>query len=406
MNRSMVFHILGKVMVAEGLLMLPAVFVGLIYGEYSALSFLPTVFLLPAVGFAASRKHPADTGIYAGDGFVIVAASWLLMSLFGAVPFSLADLIGGTSFFPTFADSFFEIASGFSTTGASVLSSPESLPHCLLFWRSFSHWIGGMGVLVFLLAVVPLSEDRSLHIMRAEVPGPIVGKLLPRMKDTAFILYSVYAGLTLLLIVLLWAGGMPLFDSVCHAFGTAGTGGFSVKDAGIAFYDSVYTDVVISVFMLLFGVNFNLFYFILIGKAKAVFANEELKWYLGIIAFSTLTIALHILPLYDGFFPSLRYSFFQVTSIITTTGYATADFARLFPQYARHLLVLLMAVGACAGSTGGGLKIGRVLILLKSAFAELKHQLHPRSIPTDRLEGKVIDAATIHSTAVYFVMYS
>ena len=401
MNKKMIAYILGKIMLFDSLLMIPSVIVGFIYGEKPIEWFLIPIFVLAALGILLGRKKPVNTAIYARDGFFIVAAAWIITALAGAVPFYLCG------YFDSVWDCIFEITSGFTTTGASVLPDPGSLPKCILFWRSFSHWIGGMGVLVFVLAIIPLSEERSLHLMRAEVPGPVVGKLLPRMNDTAKVLYLVYTALTAVLIVLLLLGGMPLFDSVCHAFGTAGTGGFSVKTEGIAFYNSAYIDVVLSVFMLLFGINFNLFYLILIGKAREAVKNEELRWYLIIVGASTLAISanIYLTGNASGIWLSLRQAFFQVSSIITTTGFATADFA-LWPQFSQTLLVLLMIIGACAGSTGGGLKVSRIAILIKTFSQEIKHLLHPRSVTVVRFEKKPIDDVIIRGTLIYFGMYA
>ncbi|MDO4572275.1 MAG: TrkH family potassium uptake protein [Clostridia bacterium] len=399
MNRRMIAYVLGRILVAEAALMLPAMIVGLIYREDALRYFLFPVLLLLAVGVLLGRKRPEDSMIFARDGFFIVAASWILLSLVGALPLWLS---GG---FQSVWDCLFEIVSGFTTTGATVLAEVEHLPKCILFWRSFTHWIGGMGVLVFVLAIAPLADNRSLHLMRAEVPGPVVGKLVPRMRDTAKILYGVYSALTLVLIGLLLLGGMPLFDAVCHAFGAAGTGGFSVKTAGIAFYDSAYIEIVLGIFMLLFGVNFNLYYLILIGRAKEALRSEELRWYAAIVALSTAAIALNLLSLYEGAAVSLRHAFFQVSSIITTTGYATVDFAAHWPQFAQHALLLLMVVGACAGSTGGGLKVSRLILLLKSFAQELRRLLHPRSVGVVRLDRSPVDAGTLSGTRIYFVTY-
>ena len=260
-------------------------------------------------------------------------------------------------------------------------------------------------MLVFILAVVPLSDDRSLHLMRAEVPGPVVGKLVPRMRNTAMILYGVYTAMTVLLTALLLGGGMPVFEAVCHAFGAAGTGGFSVKNAGIMGYHNAYFDIVLSVFMLLFGINFNLYYLILIKRAKEAFRSEELRWYGIIVAFSTLTIAANVMSVYGNIGESLRYAFFQVSSIITTTGYATADFANRWPSYSQCLLVLLMIIGACAGSTGGGLKISRIILIMKFIFQKIRRLLHPRAVTVVRLDGKVVDEETLYDTSVYFMIY-
>ncbi len=399
MNRRMVVFLLSRILFFEALLMLPSFAVGLIYGETgtAALSFLPVIGVLALLGLLGLKK-PKNTAIYAREGFVTVAAAWVLMSLFGAVPLWLS---GG---FETFWDCIFEIVSGFTTTGASILPSVEQLPHCILFWRSFSHWVGGMGVLVFVLAVMPMSGERSMHLMRAEVPGPVVGKLVPRMRDTAKILYAVYAALTLILIALLWAGGMPLFESICHAFGAAGTGGFSVKNVGIAAYDSTYIHVVLSVFMMLFGVNFSLYHLILIGKWRNAVKSEELRTYLGIIAVAVVLITVNTFTRELGVGLSLRNAFFQVSSIITTTGYATADF-NAWPAFSKMILVLLMFFGACAGSTGGALKISRIVILVKSARQEIKKLLHPRAVTLVRMEGKPIGSDLLRSTLAFFLLY-
>ena len=397
MNRRMVVFLLGRILFAEAILMLPSVLVGIIYREAITWCFLPAIGVLLLLGLFGLKK-PKNTTIYAREGFFVVAASWVLMSLFGAVPFWLS---GG---FNTFWDCLFEIVSGFTTTGASILETVEQLPHCVLFWRSFSHWIGGMGVLVFVLAVMPMSEERSMHLMRAEVPGPVVGKLVPRMRDTAKILYAVYTALTLLLIVLLWAGGMPLFESVCHAFGAAGTGGFSVKDVGIAAYPSTYIHVVLSVFMLLFGINFSLYHLILIGRWKNAVRSEELRTYLVIVAAAVILITVNTLSMAENFGLSLRDAFFQVSSIITTTGYATVNFDA-WPAFSKMILVLLMFFGACAGSTGGALKISRVVILFKSARQEVRKLLHPRAITVVRIEGKPIGTDLLRSTLAFFLLY-
>lgn len=404
MNKKMIAYLLGRVLLAEFFLMIPSVIVGAVYGEIEALSFgIPMAMLLLA-GLLFGFKKPSNTAIYARDGFFVVAAAWILMSLIGALPFYMSSFkfFGGVSQFSSIWDCIFEIISGFTTTGASVLSDPGALPKCLLFWRSFSHWVGGMGVLVFVLAIMPMSD--SMHLMKAEVPGPVVGKLVPKMRQTAKILYAVYTVMTLVLIVLLCIGKMPVFDSICHAFGTAGTGGFSVRTEGIAFYNSAYIDVVLSIFMLLFGINFNLFYLILIKKAKEALKSEELRWYLIIAALATVVIAANIFPKYHSLGSSLRYAFFQVSSIITTTGYATADFA-LWPALSQSVLVLLIMTGACAGSTAGGLKISRVILLFKSATQEIKRLLHPRAVTTVRLEGAPVENSLVRNTLGYFAIY-
>jgi trk system potassium uptake protein TrkH len=397
MNRRMVVFLLSRILLIEAVLMLPSVLVGLVYREAITWCFLPAIGALALLGLFGLRK-PKDTAIYAREGFLVVGAAWVLMSVFGAIPLWLSGE------FRTFWDALFEIVSGFTTTGASILSSVEQIPHCVLFWRSFSHWVGGMGVLVFVLAVMPMSEERSMHLMRAEVPGPTVGKLVPRMRDTAKILYGVYTALTLALIILLCAGGMPLFESVCHAFGAAGTGGFSVKNAGIAAYDSTYIHVVLAVFMLLFGTNFSLYHLILIRRWRNAVRSEELHAYLGIVAVAVALITVNTFTTAARFGLTLRDAFFQVSSIITTTGYATTDF-NAWPAFSKMILILLMFFGACAGSTGGALKISRIVILVKSARQEIKKLLHPRAVTVVRMEGKPIGSDLLRSTLAFFLLY-
>ena len=399
MNRRMIAYTVGRILIAEAALMLPSVLVGLIYREPDTWVFAPAIGLLVLAGVLLGRKKPENTVIYARDGYFIVAAVWILLSLFGAIPFRLCGKMG------RFWDCFFEIASGFSTTGASIVTDIDVLPKCIIFWRSFSHWIGGMGVLMFVLAIMPLSEERSLHLMRAEVPGPVVGKLVPRIRDTAKILYGVYAGLTAILAALLMLGKMPLFDALCYAFGTAGTGGFSISNAGIVGYNSAYIETVIAVFMLLFGVNFNLYYFILIGKAKDAFKSEELHVYLGVIAAAVVAISINVYHVYGSVWQTLRYTFFQVTSIISSSGFGTADFVRNWPGFSQTVIVALMFMGACAGSTGGGFKVSRVMILFKQAKKELHHLVHPRAVSVVRLEGKVVDKSVLKTVFGYLIIY-
>ena len=399
MNRKMIVYILSRVLLVEAALMAPSLVCGLIYREGEVLAFVPPIVLAAALGALMMRRKPTDTTIYAREGFCVVAAAWIMLSVIGALPLCLCGR--GLSAW----DCFFEIVSGFTSTGATILGNVEALPKCILFWRSFTHWIGGMGVLVFVLAIVPLEDNRSLHLMRAEVPGPVVGKLVPRMRETAKILYGVYSVMTVILVGLLLLGGMPLFDSLCHAFGAAGTGGFSVKNAGIMYYDSRYLEMVLAVFMLLFGVNFNLFYLIMLGRMRAALKDEELRWYFAIVAAAVLMIAVNTFRLYGTVGQSLRYAFFQVSSIITTTGYATADYANQWPQFSQHVLVLLMIIGACAGSTGGGLKVSRVMILLRSFSSEVRRLIHPRMVSVIRINGKAVADETIQGVRVYFAIY-
>lgn len=403
MNRKMVFHILGKILIVEAALMVPSVIVGLIYKEKATLAFLVPILALVLIGILLSVRKPKNKEIYARDGFFIVASAWVLMSLFGALPFYLSRGYYEGCQFNSYVDCFFEVVSGFTTTGASVLTEIDILPRCILFWRCFTHWIGGMGVLVFVMAILPLSEERSLYLMRAESPGPIVGKLVPKMKDTARVLYGIYIVMTFLCFILLLIGKMPVYDALCHSFGAAGTGGFNVKTAGVGFYDSAYIEMIIAVFILLFGINFNLYYLILLGNIKEALKSEELRWYLGIVGLSTLTISLNIMKTFKG--QSFRYAFFQVATIITTTGFSTTDFNTTFPELSKTVLVLLMLIGACAGSTGGGIKVSRLIILLKSFKKEIKKLMHPRSVTVIKLEGKPIDSSVSYNTIIYFMMY-
>ena len=397
MNRRMILYMPMQIMKLLALLMLLPALVGACYRERSALSFVWCAAGALLVAFIATKLlHPENKAIYAKEGFVIVALTWVLMSALGALPFVVSGEI------PRFTDAFFETVSGFTTTGASILRNVEGMSHAMQFWRSFTHWLGGMGILVFFMAVANLS-DRSIHIMRAEMPGPIVGKLAPRARDTAKILYLIYIGLTVLEIVLLCAGGMNLFESAVHTFGTAGTGGFGVKNDSIAGY-SPYLQWVITVFMLLFGVNFNIYFLLLARKFRAAAASTELWVYFGLFFAATGAIALNIRSMYSNVSDLIRDSAFQVSSIMTTTGYVTADFD-LWPGLSKAVLLTLMLVGACAGSTGGGLKVSRVLILGKAIRREIKKMLHPRSVTVVRLEGKPLDENVVSNTLTYFVIY-
>lgn len=398
MNRKMVFRTVGLMLEVESALMLLPLAVALLYHESCIEPILSAAMICFLAGFAlVTLCKPQDQLIYAREGFAIVAISWIAVSLAGALPFTFSGEI------PSYVDAVFETVSGFTTTGSSILTDVESMSRGLLFWRSFTHWVGGMGVLVFVMALMPNFSDRSIHIMRAEMPGPVVGKLLPRAKDTAAVLYKIYIGMTIAEIGLLLLGGMPLFDSIVHAFGTAGTGGFGIKADSIASY-SPYLQYVITIFMLLFGVNFNLYYLLLIRRFRAAGQCSEVWYYLGIVGTSIALITSNILPLCESFGEALRLSAFQVSSIITTTGYATADF-NLWPQLSKTILLMLMMVGACAGSTGGGLKVSRAVMLIKMAGRELKHLLHPRSVNTVSFEGKNVDGATLKSVSSYFALY-
>lgn len=398
MNRRMILYMPLQILKFEALLLLLPLLVTLIYREDCAFSFLITsaVTLAVTVPLTIILK-PKNGVIYAREGFVIVALSWLFMSLLGAVPFVLSGAI------ESYVDAFFETVSGFTTTGASILDNVEALPLGLLFWRSFTHWLGGMGVLVFVMALINTS-DRPIHLMRAEMPGPIVGKLVPKAKNNAKILYIIYFALTVIQIVFLVAGKMPFIEAVIHAFGTAGTGGFGIRSTSIAEY-SPYIQWVITIFMFLFGINFNLYYLILVRRFKAAVSGSEFWVYLGLFLVSTGIITMNIRNLYGSMGETVRQAAFQVSSIITTTGYTTADFGQ-WPVLSQTVLLLLMLCGACAGSTAGGLKVSRVIILVKTIRRELGKTLHPRTVKTLRFEGKRLDEATISNTTSYLALYS
>ncbi len=401
MNYRMVAYIVGQIVRVEGLLLLLPMLVSIIYAEGTFLSFLLPALGSIAIGTAVTVKKPANTAIFAKEGFVSVGLSWIMLSLIGALPFVLNGDI------PNYIDAFFETVSGFTTTGASILTQVEQLTRGSLFWRSFTHWVGGMGVLVFVLAVLPQTDTQSMkmmHVMRAEVPGPTVGKLVSKLSHTARITYGIYIVMTAILVILLIMGRMPIFDSLLNAFGTAGTGGFGIKSASIGYYESAYIDWVIGIFMLLFGVNFNIYYFVLIGHFSDALRNEELRWYLGIIAFSTAIIAVDINGIFGGALESTRYAFFQVSSIITTTGFATADF-NTWPSLSKLVLMLLMFSGACAGSTGGGIKVSRIILLIKTGVREIRYMLHPRAVAAVRLDGKPADRDTVRGATSYMVVY-
>lgn len=398
MNYRMIFYTLGNILKAEALLMLLPCAVSLIYGEASIRYFLFTIAILLVIGFSISLKKPKNSIIYAREGFTAVALSWITVSLFGALPFFLSGQI------PSYVDAFFETVSGFTTTGSTILLDIESLDRGILFWRSFTHWIGGMGILVFVLAIIPLADQRSMHIMRAEVPGPTVSKLVPKIRTTAKILYGIYAGLTLIQIIFYLCGGMPLYDSIVTSFATAGTGGFSVKNMSIAAYASPYIEWVTTIFMMLFGINFNFFYLILIRQFADAFRMEEVAWYIGIILVSAIAICLNIQSMFGTTSEAFRHASFQVSSIITTTGFITVDFS-LWPEFSRTILILLMVIGACSGSTGGGIKVSRFILLSKSALQEARHMLHPRAVRCVRLEGKPVSTETLSGIAYFFIWY-
>lgn len=399
MNRKMVFRISGRIARIEGLLLLLPAVVALIYGEYRAMwSFLIVAALSIALGVVTTVfVKPKNTVIYAREGFATVAMAWVGMSLLGALPFVISGEI------PNFVDALFETVSGFTTTGASILKNVEGLGKGMLFWRSFTHWLGGMGVLVFVMAIANNISDRTIHIMRAEMPGPVVGKLVPKVKDTAKILYLIYIALTLLEMIFLSFGGMPLFESAVHSFGTAGTGGFGIRADSISSY-SPYIQWVIAVFMILFGVNFNLYYLMLIKRFRSAISSSELWLYFGIMAVGTAVITINISPLYGSFGETLRQAVFQTSSIVTTTGYSTADF-NLWPELSKGILFVMLFLGGCAGSTAGGLKMSRVMLLFKMALREFRKLLRPRSVNTVSVDSKPVDEETLRSVSTYFAVY-
>ncbi len=402
MNYRMIAYIVGQIVRVEGILMVPALICALIYGEGLQLAFVLPILLALILGTLMSVKKPTDTSIFAKEGFVSVALSWIIMSLIGALPF----VIGGYT--DSFVDAFFETVSGFTTTGASILTDVEALDHGILFWRSFTHWIGGMGVLVFVMAILPQADTRSvklMHVMRAEVPGPKVGKLVSKISRTARIMYGIYIVMTAVQVVFLLCGGMPLFDSLLNSFATAGTGGFGIKNTSIAAYNSVYIEYVIGIFMMLFGINFNLYYFIIIGHGFQALKSEELRWYLAIITASTAIIAFDVFRIYENVGESVRYAFFQVSSIITTTGFATYNFDT-WPVLSKTVLILLMFCGACAGSTGGGIKVSRIILLIKTGLREIKYMLHPRAVVSIKMEGKAAERDVIRSATAFFIVYT
>lgn len=398
MNRRMVLFMLGRIIMLEAfILMLPAA-CSLIYKEKSFFAFLITIVIAFAVAFVLSvLNKPRDKTIFAKEGFVIVSLAWICFSAVGALPFVISGEI------PSFIDAFFETVSGFTTTGASILTDVESKSHGILFWRSFTHWVGGMGVLVLMMAIFPTDTGRTIHIMRAEMPGPIIGKLVPKIKSTAKILYLIYIVLTATEALFLLLGGMSPFESIVYSLGTAGTGGFGIKSDGLAGY-TPYQQWVITVFMVIFGINFNLYYLVLTKKVRSALKSEELWFYLTIVATATVLITVNIYDMYGNTSDALRNSAFQVASLISTTGYATADF-NLWPTFSKGILFLLMFTGACAGSTAGGLKLSRVILLFKSVRSNLKHMLHTRSVESIRFEGKKVDNATITNVASYFALY-
>ena len=399
MNYKLVFRLLGRLLLMEAALMLPSMGVSLIFRQGDTLAFLEAIAITATVGVMLTfLLKPDRDDLTARDGMAVAGLSWVILSFFGALPFVLSGAI------PHVVDAFFEAVSGFTTTGSTILTEIEHLPRGVLFWRSFTHWIGGMGVLVFTLAVLPRLSGRTSHLARAESPGPTFSKLLPKMGDTAKILYVLYFILSFTETMSLLLAGMNLYDALIHTFGTAGTGGFSNYNSSVGAFHSPAIEWIIGVFMMLFGVNFAIYFHLMRREKEPILQSEELWTYLSIVAAATLLVTLSILPRYNGFFEALRYAFFQVTSIISTTGFGTADF-NVWPLFSRSMLLLLMCMGACAGSTAGGIKTSRVLLLGKSAFRDLEHTIQPRKVAVVRLEGKAVQESTLSQVGVYLSLW-
>ena len=404
MNFSIIIMILGTIILLTGGFFLLPVITGVIYGEYHiALIYLFLGGAYVVCGYLIRKLHkPEKDTFYAKEGFVAVALSWIVMSLLGAFPFMLTGEI------PALADALFETVSGFTTTGSSILTDVEALSHASLIWRSFTHWVGGMGVLVFMLAVLPMTGGSSMNLMKAESPGPSVGKLVPKIRHTAFLLYAIYGIMTVILVLLLLMFGMPLFDSLCTAFGTAGTGGFGILNSSMGHYSPLLQNIV-TVFMLLFGVNFSFYYYILIRKQEEAFAMEEIRWYFIIYAAAVVLITLNLRTGADvqvgkSVADTIRFAAFQVSSVMTTTGFSTADFNR-WPAFSRTILVLVMFIGACAGSTGGGMKVSRILLYFRQIRRELGKQIHPRTVKVLKMDGRTLEKDVLHSASVFLMAY-
>lgn len=398
MNYKLVFRLLGRLLLLEAALMVPSLAVALIYREGDVMAFVYTIVLTAACGAPALLLKPQRDDLTARDGMAVAGLSWVILSFFGALPFVFSGAM------PNLADAYFESCSGFSTTGSTILTEIEFLPKGVLFWRSFTHWIGGMGVLVLTVAILPRLSGRTSHLARAESPGPTFSKLLPKMSDTAKMLYGLYLGLTVIEAIFLLAAGMNVYDALIHAFGTAGTGGFSNYNNSIAHF-SPLIQWIIAVFMMLFGVNFAIYFHMIRREKEPILQNEELWAYLAMTLGATLIIAFNILPqTKEGFFTALRHAFFQVTAIASTTGFSTANFD-VWPLLSRTLLMVLLCVGACAGSTAGGFKLSRVLLLGKSAYRDLEHTLQPRKVAVVRFEGKPVQESTLAQLGVYLFLW-
>ena len=398
MNIRIVIYFLGWLLDFEGAFLLLPCFIGLIYREEDDLYFALSSLICLVLGFIITRFRPKDKSLYAREGFVIVALSWFLLSLFGALPFVMSGAI------PSFVDAVFETASGFTTTGATILADVGAMSKAVNFWRTFTHWIGGMGVLVFMMAVVPLADGRNMYLMKAESPGPTVGKLVPRIKSTAKLLYGMYIALSVIEFIFLLAGKMSVYDAMTTTFGTAGTGGFGIYSDSIAGFSS-YIQIVVTVFMVAFGVNFTFYYLVVIGRRwKDALRMTEVRAYILIILVAAAAISFNIRHMYGSIFEAVKHSAFQVASIITTTGFSTVDFNQ-WPEFSKTILLMLMFVGACAGSTGGGMKVSRLIIWLKTFCKELKVMIHPRNIYKVSVDGRKVEHEVIRSVNVFLVAY-
>lgn len=398
MNFGIMRYMLGYVCYFQTAFLALPFLVSLIYGEYIVgAAFLGTMLLCALLGKALRFKKPKDSRMYSKEGMVIVALAWIVLSMTGAIPFKLSGEI------PSYVDALFETVSGFTTTGSSILTDVDKMSYAGRFWRSFTHWVGGMGVLVFILAILPMKGGAFMNLMKAESPGPSVSKLVPKLRDTAIFLYAIYMGMTVIQIVLLLVTGMPAFDAVTMTLGTAGTGGFSVRSDGLDSYTMLQQGI-IAVFMVLFGVNFNSYFLLVKGKAKQAVKSEEVRIYLTIIAVSVAIITISIVPMFPNVFEAFHHAFFQVGTIITTTGYATKDF-NLWPPIARTVLVILMFIGACAGSTGGGIKVSRIIIMVKGIGKEIQMLIHPRSVKKVRMDGRVVEHEVVRSVNAYLALY-
>ena len=396
MNFKLVFRLAGKTLLVEAASMILPLCVALLYRE-DPTPFFFGIGITAGVGFLLSLLR-SDTRFHAREGFFSAGLIWVLVGICGAIPFYACG------YFDSFVDCFFESISGFTTTGSSILRAVEGLPMGILFWRSFTHWLGGMGILVLTIALLPSLGARTLHIMKAESPGPIISKLVPRASQTSKILYTIYFGLTAIMVICLLVAGMPLYDALVNSFATAGTGGFSVLNISIGGYQNPVFEVIIGVFMLLFSVNFALYFLILSGKVRQALKSDELRFFLAVVAASVVLISININSLYPSYLTSLRHAFFQVSTIISTTGFSSVDFD-LWPEFSRTLLVILMLCGACAGSTGGGMKCSRILLLLKCVRREIRQILHPRSVSVVKLDGRVVDEKVLHSVMVFLGTY-